>query len=216
MIANGLYFCGEWETPFQHYYDCLWLSHESVHLRRKERMMARTNHEEEWNFTEGATWKCLGIPFKGRKMWLHIILPKKAMGLAAVLEDFNADILKNCIFKKPSGDINVAIPIFHMENKFSLIETLTKLGINNIFEDIPLSTVINNKSEKLDNICHGSSIDINQFNIPKRVSSNSISNDNESPVERGFGAFQPFIYFVTLVENNVNELKTLLLMGTFY
>uniref|UniRef100_A0A914PUT2 Serpin domain-containing protein n=1 Tax=Panagrolaimus davidi TaxID=227884 RepID=A0A914PUT2_9BILA len=173
--------------------------------------MTRTNYNEVWNLTEGDIWRCLGIPFKGRKMWFHIILPKKRFGLATVMEQFNANLLRKRIGKKPSGEIKIGLPIFHMVNKFSLIKSLPKLGMNNVFEGM-----INNKYVKLDNIFHGAGININQYNLPERDNSNFVYEDQKDEGLPGFCAASPFIYFVTLVENDVNELQNLLLLGVFY
>uniref|UniRef100_A0A914YKV2 Serpin domain-containing protein n=1 Tax=Panagrolaimus superbus TaxID=310955 RepID=A0A914YKV2_9BILA len=76
-----------------------------------------SEEDEKWNFTEGDNWICLGIPYKSRNSWLHVLLPTQKFGLAALLKEFNSDLLKKCIMERNVKRIRITLPVFQIENK---------------------------------------------------------------------------------------------------
>uniref|UniRef100_A0A914Q6N9 Serpin domain-containing protein n=1 Tax=Panagrolaimus davidi TaxID=227884 RepID=A0A914Q6N9_9BILA len=235
-ILDAIYIDHIWDNPFTS--DSTFLFFEppfSPYSARKAPCIFRLIENEEWNFTEGENWKCLGIPYKGRKTWLHILLPNEYSGLNQL--KFDIQMLKECISKKVTPKMEVTIPVFEIEKKINLNQTLNKFGITNIFNHHEsISNMLNHPSH-IDNYFHLMKININQTGLKKPFYTSLtleeriklaeeqgyesphdfegwVQSEREEEIE-SFDADHPFYYFVTLVNDSVEDLKSIIAMGKY-
>uniref|UniRef100_A0A914Z4F1 Serpin domain-containing protein n=1 Tax=Panagrolaimus superbus TaxID=310955 RepID=A0A914Z4F1_9BILA len=246
-IVNALYVDHIWDNPFT--YESLFqfleppFKHYSV---RKTRCIFRQIENEGWNLTQGENWKCLGIPYKSRKTWIHILLPNEYGDLNELLQKFDVEMFKKCIAKQAARKMKVIIPVFEVETKICLNEILNKLGFTDIFNAENVSNILSHPCY-VNNFFHSTKINVNQTGLEtpfymnltkeerfklaeeqeyepeidfegwKRLEREERDEDAEIEdleIER-FNANHPFIYFVTLVNDSVEDLKTIITMGKY-
>uniref|UniRef100_A0AC34F599 Serpin domain-containing protein n=1 Tax=Panagrolaimus sp. ES5 TaxID=591445 RepID=A0AC34F599_9BILA len=234
-IVNALYIDSEWDNHFTSIDPILFhIAPFSPYSTRVAQRIYRLIENEEWNFTQGATWKCIGIPYKHRKTWLHILLPNEKSGLNQLINIFDTAMLKQCITKNIPGKMEVMIPVFDIESTICLNQIFIKLGVTNIFEE-------DNKQKNTCNfhkIFQATKINVNQTGLrqrsPPQCTSEALNEvkkmerkvlneydreewirmeREEEPVT--FFANYPFLYFITLVNESVEDLKSVIAMGKY-
>uniref|UniRef100_A0A914Q5Y1 Serpin domain-containing protein n=1 Tax=Panagrolaimus davidi TaxID=227884 RepID=A0A914Q5Y1_9BILA len=209
-IVDALYVDHEWDNPFTSKSSFTFSEPPfEPNCVRENPAMSRLTENEEWNLTEGENWKCLGIPYKGRKTWLHILLPNKDSGFNELIKNFDAKILKQCIAKKVVGKMKIIIPAFEIENKISLNQILAKLGINQTGIKKPFYKYLTR--EEREKLAEEQGYETCSY---EEWVQSEIVDENEEKIEE-FIADHPFIYFITLVKDSVEDLKSIVAMGKF-
>uniref|UniRef100_A0AC34F1U0 Serpin domain-containing protein n=1 Tax=Panagrolaimus sp. ES5 TaxID=591445 RepID=A0AC34F1U0_9BILA len=208
FIVNALYFFGKWETPFNEI--------SSIFRGQKAKMLQRTVKNEGWNLVENEKWQCLGIPFKNQKCWLHILLPTEGENLSELIQNFNEDLFKECVFKNNVSKVEVLIPKFLLESKILLDEVLKKLGVTGIFEFGNVRKIFA-EPHSVDKFLHFTKFEINKFGAEAASASiiPVVPVCFESDMHYFF-AINPFIYFITLVDDGSSDVKSILLMGQYW
>uniref|UniRef100_A0A914Y5J0 Serpin domain-containing protein n=1 Tax=Panagrolaimus superbus TaxID=310955 RepID=A0A914Y5J0_9BILA len=172
--------------------------------------------EDDWNFQSGEEWQCLGIPYKNRKAWLYIVLPKKSDGLLSVIEKIDYTFIKKCTQRKKTGKMTVILPIIEISSSINLDEKLKDMGIKKIFCDTADLSGIFEKglSQKIEKIIHKSVIKIDEKGTEASAATGFQMNARSAP--QPFFAIHPFLFFITSVEGPASaEPKDILFMGTF-
>ena len=93
VLINAIYFSGFWEAPFNNRE--LRVFH-SIPEREIQMMSKSVKAEDEWNFQSSKDWEALGIPYKNRKAWMYIVLPRKRHGLKEVIKKFDYNMFLQC------------------------------------------------------------------------------------------------------------------------
>ena len=145
-MINAIYFEGNWEEEFE------LLENEKFYSKppRKINMLEKCVINEDWNFRSGDSWKALGIPYKGRKAWLFIVLPNERGGLPSLLKKLNYELFKEItirlvnlhnylrfksihFYREKADKLFVTIPKVDIELNIDLKEKLPELGIIDVF-----------------------------------------------------------------------------------
>uniref|UniRef100_A0AC34F287 Serpin domain-containing protein n=1 Tax=Panagrolaimus sp. ES5 TaxID=591445 RepID=A0AC34F287_9BILA len=211
FVVNALYFSGQWETPFNE-------MKSTFREKEEAQMLYRTVRDEGWNLVESETWQCLGIPFKNRKFWLHILLPKKEYNLSDLIPIVDEKLLMQCVSKKEVTKVEVFFPKFLLETKIPLDAILKKAGLTEIFEFGSIRKIFADP-HNIDTAIHFTKFEINKHGAEAASASVirvvPVCAYVESDMKY-FYATDPFIYFITLTEDGPSDVKTVLLMGQYW
>lgn len=141
ILLNAIYFKGKWEKPFD------------KDMTTKINFFNRGADEFETDFmikyrkkyqyasaeVGGQKVQMIELPYEDETTGMVIILPEKTNGLKDMIgnEKLEAD-LKNVLsldstIEFRSEEVNIFIPKFKFETEYNLNETLTKMGIADIF-----------------------------------------------------------------------------------
>lgn len=90
-IINAVYFNGLWEKPFDTRKKRIFYSNPE----REIDFMGTRPEKGDWNFREGRDWTALGIPYKFRKAWMFIVLPKEKDGLSGLMKKADFKFFEN-------------------------------------------------------------------------------------------------------------------------
>ncbi len=137
VLTNAIYFKGDWVKQF----DKKLTKKENFSVtpgkKVKVSMMAMKpsgRKELKLNYGETDDAQVLELPYKGDKVSMVILLPKKVDGLSALEKSLSADTLRNCISKLHKRKLAaVYLPKFKMTCEFKLGEALQYLGMRDAF-----------------------------------------------------------------------------------
>ncbi|KAL3095692.1 hypothetical protein niasHT_022916 [Heterodera trifolii] len=77
----------------------------------------------------------LGMPYKGEKEFMFVLLPKKRFGLTKLLAQLDGKKLVELIKKRDKCKVKVQLPRFTLEATHELNEPLTNMGMPTAFTD---------------------------------------------------------------------------------
>uniref|UniRef100_A0A914Y9X0 Serpin domain-containing protein n=1 Tax=Panagrolaimus superbus TaxID=310955 RepID=A0A914Y9X0_9BILA len=95
LISSGICIVGKWEQPFNDPVFSTFYS--SATSKKTIQMLSKSISPGGCNLTKGNSWKCIGLPYKTRNIWLHILLPNEKDGLSHILENLNYSFIKRCV-----------------------------------------------------------------------------------------------------------------------
>ncbi|XP_058815808.1 serine protease inhibitor 28Dc-like isoform X3 [Topomyia yanbarensis] len=136
VIANTLYFKGEWEEPFLK---------DGTKLRKffpngpkkasSDVMMMVHGGCFPYYYWKEADVRVLGIPYK-KNYTMYILMPTDSdrSKLVALHDKINASIINEIIGKMEVKTVSIQLPKMHMLNSFSLKQVLEQLGASSIFD----------------------------------------------------------------------------------
>ncbi|XP_068110830.1 alpha-1-antitrypsin-like [Hyperolius riggenbachi] len=129
ILANFIYFRGEWEKPFEEEFTKEGDFHVSDKVTVKVPFMWKLSFFQA-AFLEDAD--VVAIPYKGDANAL-IILPKE--GKMKDVEDNLQDIVMKYVKTRHTGVLEVRVPKFSVESSFELKDVFAKLGIVDLFSN---------------------------------------------------------------------------------
>jgi serpin B len=130
VLTNAVYFKGDWAEKF----DSSWTRAADFTLANGEKnktpLMTATVAA---GFAELDGYSILDLPYAGEKLSLLVILPDEADGLPVIEQKLNLDWLAKGVASLRKRAVQVALPKFKMETKYSLKETLSEMGMPTAF-----------------------------------------------------------------------------------
>ncbi|HHD92105.1 MAG TPA: serpin family protein, partial [Candidatus Portnoybacteria bacterium] len=134
VLTNAIYFKGDWLKQFKKSQT----TNEDFHLSPtktiKIPMMRRTDEEAKFNYAENDKWQALEMPYKGKKLSMIVLLPKRhnLSELESSLSLEEIDNLKNKFKKQRVG---VFMPKFTFNTKYLMNDTLSQMGMPTAFSN---------------------------------------------------------------------------------
>jgi len=135
VLANAMYFKGNWETQF----DKTQTKEEDFHVSASQAVKAPLMHREGgFNYFSGSTFQVLEIPYKSRDLSMIVLLPNAIDGLPALEESMTSASMKQWLGQlRQVPKVVLALPRFKMTRQFSLASTLAAMGMPKAFDRHP-------------------------------------------------------------------------------
>ncbi|MGB6687859.1 MAG: serpin family protein [Terracidiphilus sp.] len=162
VLANAIYFKGDWETQF----DKAQTKDEDFHLSASQAVKAPLMHREGgFNYFNGSTFQVLEIPYKSRDLSMIVLLPNEADGLSALEESMTPAGVKQWLGQlRPVPKVVLTLPRFKMTRQFSLASTLAAMGMPKAFDRHPQDfTGMTARPELyISDVVHKAFVDVNE------------------------------------------------------
>ncbi|XP_076028376.1 leukocyte elastase inhibitor-like isoform X7 [Oratosquilla oratoria] len=164
VLINAVYFKGLWENQFDPQntrVQPFWVDEAT----KVDVDMMNIEKKFRWGFIADLEAQGLELSYKGSRLSMIILLPKKKNGLAEMekkLDNFNLfDISKKLTF---NDKIKVSIPKFKLEETYEDLEkTLSKMGMTTLFDDrCDLSGISGEKDLVVTKVVHKSFVEVNE------------------------------------------------------
>jgi len=132
VLTNAIYFKGDWASQFKK--DAT--KNEAFHLSADKKSDVPMMHQtEEYGYFDGGPFQMLEMPYAGNDLSMVVLLPKKVDGLADLEKDLTADKLAGWVGKLNKQKVIVGLPKFKTEQRISLKQTLSDMGVKLAFDD---------------------------------------------------------------------------------
>ncbi|KAL3099937.1 hypothetical protein niasHS_001863 [Heterodera schachtii] len=132
VLINALYFKGTWAVTFKSQ-----LTVEAkFHVDEKTTKQLEMMHlKASLIYSEDTQLQLLGMPYKGEKEFMFVLLPKERFGLAKLLAQLDGKKLMELIKNWYKCTVKVELPKFTLEATHKLNKPLTNMGMATAFTD---------------------------------------------------------------------------------
>ncbi|KAL3077756.1 hypothetical protein niasHT_035935 [Heterodera trifolii] len=193
VLINALYFKGAWANKFNKKSTKKATFHMDEKNNKKLDMMHLTAN---FFYFEDPELQFLGMPYKGRKEFMFVLLPKKRFGLTKLLAQLDSKKLVELIKKRDNCKVKVQLPRFKLEATHELNEPLTNMGMAIAFTDSANFEGISGKKPLLiSKVVQKAFIEVNEKGTVAAAVTKGCVRYGASKEER-FVADQPFCAFL--------------------
>jgi serpin B len=160
ILTNAIYFKGKWDQEFDpsHTRDDDWHGPSGV---VKTPLMHRTGG---YLYCQTGDFQALDLPYRGGKLSMLVVLPRKQDGLAALERAWTAGRVFEQVTKLLAYEetVNVALPRFKIETEFMLSSALCAMGARLAFSDAADFTGIGAEPLKISEVVHKAFVEVNE------------------------------------------------------
>ena len=193
VLTNAIYFKGNWATQFK------------VKSTREMpfRLTADKSEKTPMMFQKGnfgyfadAEVEVLEMPYKGEKVSMVVLLPRKVDGLAKLEKNLAAAKLSGWLGKLRKVKIDTWFPRFKMTSRFDLSSKLQALGMRRAFGDADFSGMDGSRKLYLSAVFHKAFVEVNEEGTEAAAATAAIVGLRS--IRRGprFRADHPFLFLI--------------------
>jgi serpin B len=131
VIANATYFKGKWASRFekrQTRTKPFWITPEKA-----VQVPMMSQKSTFLHLVDGDT-QLVAIPYRGEAVSMLVLLPKTRDGLAGLEARLNFENLTNWIDHLRPAEVDLLLPRFKVNSRFSLASTLADMGVRDAFD----------------------------------------------------------------------------------
>ena len=133
VLANAIYFKGQWLDPFAPKLTKERLFHPATGAPKNLPMMEKSR---TFTYRRGSGYQAVRLPYRGGNLAMYVFLPDAGSSPAQLLQIMNCDRWRN-VTVPGFGESNglVVLPKFRLENTYALVPALKALGMKIAFND---------------------------------------------------------------------------------
>jgi len=192
VLANAIYFKGDWLTPFNPTNTVAMPFHLSASNKVNVPMM------HQWKlkcgFHANAEAQLLELPYVGNRLSLVVILPNQKNGLAQLELGLTVPKLKQWIGNLHSGaKVDVWLPKFKTTSYFLLNEKLKALGMVDAFGAADFSGIFGARGPYISAVVHKAYLEVNEQGTEAAAATGVMMKVSKGP---DFLADHPFLFLI--------------------
>ncbi|MDR1781159.1 MAG: serpin family protein [Tannerella sp.] len=194
-LINALYFKGAWTLPF----DKELTKDETFHnADGSQSTVAMMNMEDNLNYTTGANFKLLELPYGNESFAMELLLPNEGVSIDALVESLDADTWSNAIRGLQTVSLPVKLPRFKVEYERSLKESLQAIGLNKIFSEPDFSRISDATDLYVKDVLQKTCAEVNENGTEAAAVTviQMCTSTGEPYVPPTFYADRPFLYLI--------------------
>nr|CAB3265989.1 leukocyte elastase inhibitor-like [Phallusia mammillata] len=162
VIANALYFRGNWHSKFseqQTEQRAFYVSHYTV--VKTPFMFQRGKFR--YGYVEELTLQIVELPYAGKEYSMYVLLPEN-FDLKKVEANLNPENLTRWISEIGYRTVDITLPKFKLEESLNLHEVLPKLGVTDVFDQskADLSGLAKKPNLNVDQILHKAVLEVDE------------------------------------------------------
>lgn len=200
VLTNAIFFKGTWLTPFDKKFtkplDFSLTASEKV----KADMMYRSG---AMNYSETDDLQTLELPYKGNRLSMVVLLPKKRDGLSAVEAGLTSETLNTWIASLKSTKVNLTFPRIKTTYSASLSKTLPLMGMVDAFNQskADFSGMDGTRDLSISDVVHKAFCEINEEGTEAAAATGVVMPLRAAPPRKEpppveFKADHPYLYLI--------------------
>jgi serpin B len=198
VLTNAIYFKGDWVLKF----DKRKTRDEDFKITPENKvkvpMMKLTGQKAKFNyaFFPENEMQIIELPYKGEDLSMLILLPKEG-AMAELEESLTVEKLNQLKSRMRERKIDVHLPKFKFETKYSLPQTLAKMGMPTAFQwpGADFSGMDGAKNLYISNVIHQAFVEVNEEGT-EAAAATAVVMTLGSMVPNYFRADHPFIFMI--------------------
>ena len=195
VLTNAIYFKGDWDRQFKK--DLT--RKEEFHVFADKKSETMMMHDKgKFKYFDGGTFEALEMPYKGKDLSMVVLLPKKIDGLAEFEKTLTAAKVAEWLPKLREQEVSVSLPKFKMTSEFSLKDTLSAMGIKQLFSpnSVDLSGMNGERDLYVSAVVHKAYVDINEEGTEAAAATGVVVALRAAPAHPVFRADHPFVFLI--------------------
>ena len=193
VLTNAIYFKGNWATQFDvkrtHELPFKLASGKSL----KTPMMFQKGN---FGFFQDEEIQALEMPYKGEKVSMVVLLPRKVDGLAALEKNLSAGKLSGWLGKLRRIKVDTLFPKFKMTSRFDLASNLQNLGMKKAFSDADFSGMDGSRELYLSGVFHKAFVEVNEEGTEAAAATGAVVGRRSLLRGPSFRADHPFLFLI--------------------
>ena len=196
ILVNAIYFKGTWAKPF----DTNATAIEPFHFTRKEDVQVPLMHHfQSVNYEENDEFQAVELPYQGGAISMVILLPRQIDGRKQLETSLNSANLALWLAKMRKREVDVYIPRFKLESRFSLAGHLAKMGMADAFSNrADFSGMDSTKNLFISEVFHKAWVEVDERGTEAAAATAAVMMEKaelqaQPPV---FRADHPFIFLI--------------------
>ena len=209
ILTNAIYFKGDWKYQF----DAEKTKQENFFVSNDTTvtvpMMQMNDESITFNYMENNDTQFLELPYKGDNLSMLFLLPKDN-DITSLEQQLSWSILHEWTQSMSKNSVNIKIPKFTFETKYSLKEPLKSMGMVNPFtSSADFSGMNGYKNLFIDKVLHNAFIQVDETGTEAAAATTvTMVLTSMPPSEIVFHADHPFLFFI-----QHNQTGNILFMG---
>lgn len=205
VLTNAIYFKANWLIQF----DKEETKDEEFKVNNEKIVIVPIMRytESRFNYAETEELQILEMLYEGTNLSMIILLPKDN-DLETIESTLSTIKFNEWINKLKEQNVDIFIPRFTFDSKYSLRKTLAEMGMPSAFSDADFSGIDGKKDLVISDVIHQAFVDVNEEGTEAAAATaviTSITSIRSTPV---FRADHPFIFIIQERTNN-----TILFLG---
>jgi serpin B len=198
VLTNAIYFKGDWNSQFKKDQTRDEMFNDGSNKKTKTAMMHQT---DVFKYLDADEVLVLEMPYAGKELSMVVLLPKKTDGLPALEKSLTAEKLAGWLGKARSHEVVVSLPKFKMTSQFSLIDTLSALGMRKAFgTGADFSGIDGSGGLHISAVVHKAFVDVNEEGTEAAAATGVVMTTMMRP-KPVFRADHPFVFLIRDTRN---------------
>jgi len=194
VLVNAIYFNGKWEYPFSGKRTQQDVFHTLAGRSQKVPFM---NQSLRIPYHETALYKAVALPYAGKHISMVILLPKKAGMMAEVEKNLDAGYYNTLLDSLNPREVDLSIPRFRIEEKYSLNEPLKAMGMRRAFGGkADFSGMTGEKDLYISDVVHQSFVEVDEEGTEAAAATGVVMRKTSVVRKKQFKADHPFIFMI--------------------
>ncbi len=193
VLTNAIYFKGDWATQFKVKSTRELPFKLASGKSQKTPMMFQKGN---FGFFQDEEIQALEMPYKGEKISMVALLPRKVDGLAALEKDLSAGKLSGWLGKLRRMKVDTLFPKFKMTSRFDLASKLQDLGMKKAFSDADFSGMDGTRNLYLTAVFHKAFIEVNEEGTEAAAATGAVVGLRSIRRGPSFRADHPFLFLI--------------------
>ena len=208
LIANAVYFKGEWLNKFDGRKTDSGLFYTDIENQYKIDFMRKT---EQLRYFENEESQFISKPYKDSDMSFCILLPRELFGISDLEEKMNDDFLDKILDNATYTNTALSIPKFKLEGSYDLSDALINSGLKSAFSSqADFSGIIKSAPVMLGKVLHKTWFELDEEKTEAAAATSIVMIGRAAPSYKVFKADHPFVFFVI-----DNRTRAILFMGRY-
>ena len=194
VLTNAIYFKGTWLKQFEK--SDTFDADFRINPEKTIQVPMMSMHEEEFNYYEDDKMQILEMPYDGEELSILVLLPKDN-DLTELERTISADDLGAWRGALRQETLDVYIPKFTFETKYSLSDILANMGMPTAFSMGADFSGMNGKKELFIGIVvHQAFVEVNEEGTEAAAATGVDMTLSAMPMTKTFRADHPFIFLI--------------------
>lgn len=196
VLTNAIYFKANWTYGFEKS-----ATSDADFNTVSNIIKVPTMHQEQgFNYAETSDLQVLEMPYLGGDLSMLIILPKKLLSsVESSLDSYKLEQLRKSLKMQ---DVEVSLPTFKMETKYSMKDDLKKMGMPTAFSDsADFSGMTGKQDLEISEVIHQAFVNVTESGTEAAAATAVVMTlatapAGHRPEPRIFNADHPFIFLI--------------------
>lgn len=194
VLTNAIYFKGTWLKQFDK--RATQDAEFRISADKTVTVPMMSMHDEDFNYFEDDKLQILEMPYEGKDLSMVVLLPKDN-DLKALESALSADKLSEWNQNLRETALDVYIPKFTFETKYSLSDALSAMGMPLAFsEDADFSGMDGSQMLYISSVVHQAFVEVNEEGTEAAAATGVGMTLEAMPMIKTFRADNPFIFLI--------------------